>query len=69
MLNHHFNAKIFSLVLFMEKIKKSCCIPFPVSSISVPVHSFSDVLKYHRLNQSELSFKKKIFTFKMFCFL
>ena len=57
MLNHHFNAKIFSLVLFTEKIKKSCCIPFPVSSISVPVHSFSDVLKYHRLNQSELSLK------------
>ena len=66
MLNHHFNAKIFSLVLFMEKIKKSCCIPFPVSSISVPVHSFSDVLKYHRLNQSELSFEKKILLLKCF---
>ena len=61
MLNHHFNAKIFSLVLFTEKIKKSCCIPFPVSSISVPVHSFSDVLKYHRLNQSELSFEKNFY--------
>ena len=39
------HPKIFSLGLFMEKIKMSCCIPFPVSSISVPVHSFSDVLK------------------------
>ena len=39
----------------------SCCIPFPVSSISVPVHSFSDVLKYHRLNQSELSFEKNFY--------
>ena len=67
MLNHHFNAKIFSLVLFTEKIKKSCCIPFPVSSISVPVHSFSDVLKYHRLNQSEISFKIK--QYKIICFL
>ena len=57
MLNHHFNAKIFSLVLFMEKIKKSCCIPFPVSSISVPVHSFSDAPKNHRLNQTELRLK------------
>ena len=57
MLNHHFNTKIFSLGLFKEKIKMPCCIPFPVSSISVPVHSFSDVLKYHRLNQSELSLK------------
>ena len=57
MLNHHFNAKIFSFVLFMEKIKKSCCIPFPVSSISVPIHSFSDAPKNHRLNQTELSLK------------
>ena len=48
------HPKIFSLGLFMEKIKMSCCIPFPVSSISVPVHSFSGVPKYHRLNQSEL---------------
>ena len=38
----------------------SCCIPFPVSSISVPVHSFSDVLKYHRHNQYELCSKKKL---------
>ena len=45
------HPKIFSLRLFMEKIKMSCCIPFPVSSISVPVHSFSDVPKYHRHNQ------------------
>ena len=57
MLNHHFDSKIFSLGLFKEKIKMPCCIPFPVSSISVPVHSFSDILKYHRLNQSELSLK------------
>ena len=55
------HPKIFSLGLFMEKIKMSCCIPFPVSSISVPVHSFSDVLKYHRLNQSELSFEKNFY--------
>ena len=45
------HPKFFSLRLFMEKIKMSCCIPFPVSSISVPVHSFSDVPKYHRHNQ------------------
>ena len=53
------HPKIFSLRLFMEKIKMSCCIPFPVSSISVPVHSFSDVPKYHRHNQCELCLKKK----------
>ena len=55
------HPKIFSLRLFVEKIKMSCCIPFPVSSISVPVHSFSDVLKYHRLNQSEKNLLLKCF--------
>ena len=67
MLNHHFITRIFSLGLCTEKIELSCCIPFPVSSISVPIHSFSDVLKYHRLNQSEISFK--IRQYKIICFL
>ena len=58
--------RFFLLGLFMEKIKMSCSIPFPVSSISIPVHSSSDVLKYHRLNQSELNFEKKILLLKCF---
>ena len=48
----------------------SCCIPFPVSSISVPVHGFSDVLKYHRFNRCELGLKmqKKLRTIVSFEF-
>ena len=45
-----------------------CCIPFPVYSISVPVHSFSDALKYHRLNQSELSLSLTLSNFVSFEF-